>query len=34
MIENETDNIPNPKASETCIKFLKAFDDGSRDFRF
>jgi 2-iminoacetate synthase len=34
MIEKETDNIPNPKARETCIKYLKAIDDGSRDFRF
>ena len=34
MIEKETNNIPNPKARETCIKYLKAIDDGSRDFRF
>lgn len=34
MIEAGLDDIPNEKARETCRKYLKAIDDGQRDFRF
>lgn len=34
LIERELENITNPKAKETCIKYLKAIDEGKRDFRF
>lgn len=34
LIEKEVENITNPKAKETCIKYLHAIDEGKRDFRF
>ncbi len=34
MIEAGLDDIPNETARETCRKYLKAIDDGQRDFRF
>lgn len=34
LIERELENITNPKAKETCIKYLNAIDEGKRDFRF
>lgn len=34
MIDKGLNDIPNEKARETCAKYLKAIDDGQRDFRF
>ena len=34
LIEKEVENITNPKAKETCIKYHHAIDEGKRDFRF
>ncbi len=34
LIDKELENIPNPKAKETCMKHLYNIEQGHRDFRF
>ncbi len=34
LIKREINNVPNPKARETLVKYLGLLDEGQRDFRF
>jgi 2-iminoacetate synthase len=34
LIQREIDNVPNPRAKETAIKYLEEVHNGNRDLRF